>query len=389
MQVANPLGINLRIETKAGEEYLEKRDVRDFHFINERGGRGHATVDFARILRKLYNHPDWSQIYSFCTKRYSKTGSSNTQLLPTLTSRREEGSSTQEQITVGFNTDPTAIGLPRDLIDNIAGATKKAIGGFIGPDPVYCAIGPALSCAIGPGAYMDLIYEGNPPGTTPVKSTTGSNSGSSSTTTMLSSVQTEKKGGRGRSAAEWRDLWAVLGDWIYENEVTSLEHFHGAFSFKPQYSHEDLTRLPSAQWVSRKYFETHAIHGADAIQDMFSQLAENPLKFQGIEWDFLALEADPEVERDFLKRFGPKPADDKMRPDLSRDVWPEFYFWHTLGKSDTRPQLLRPCPDSFRGIDWENWLLSIEGGSIVTVTTVFQVCISLLSSVTVLASELK
>ncbi|KAJ5897103.1 uncharacterized protein N7473_006502 [Penicillium subrubescens] len=33
---------------------------------------------------------------------------------------------------------------------------------------------------------------------------------------------------------------------------------------------------------------------------------------------------------------------------------------------------LRRCPDSFFGASWESWLLSIEGGDVVVVETLFQ-----------------
>jgi hypothetical protein len=259
---------------------------------------------------------------------------------------------------VDFNTESSTIGLPKDFVEQITNATRKAILGMIGPDPLNCSIGPAISCAIGAGAYMDLIYEGNLPGTPPPPRKQ-----------IIST--TAKRGGRGRSPAEWRDLWATIGDWIYENESASIDTFGGSESYKYRLSDEEMAQ--HAFKLTRKHLQTDAIQGEDAIRDMFSQLAEDPAKFQGIEWDFIELEADTDVEKAFLVRFGPKPSDAKMREDLARDASRGPLSHYALSYSDVSPHLLRPCPESSKGIDWENWMLSIECGTIVKVDTIFQV----------------
>ncbi|PWW72107.1 hypothetical protein C7212DRAFT_354882 [Tuber magnatum] len=205
---------------------------------------------------------------------------------------------------------------------------------------------------------MDLIYGGSAPGTerpwAPTK--------------WLGEI---KEGGRGRTPKEWKSLWEVIADWIYENDARSIIEFGGSHTFKYRLSDEENKERYLSLKCPRKYLQTDAIRGADAIRDMFDQLIETPKKFHGIEWEFLELQADPDVQTAFLARFGPKPADAaKMAEDMQRNVSPTSYY--RLGYNEVSPNRLRPCPETYNGTDWERWMLSIEGGCVVAVDTVFQ-----------------
>lgn len=161
----------------------------------------------------------------------------------------------------------------------------------------------------------------------------------------------------------------MIGDWIYEVDATSIHEFGGSYTYK--YDEENNETFVGLK-CPRKYLQTDAIHGADGIRDVFGQFIETPKKFHGIEWEFLELEADPDVQTAFLARFGPKPADAaKMLDDMRRNVSPTTYY--RLGYNDVPPNRLRPCPETYNGINWERWMLSIEGGCVIAVDTVFQV----------------
>lgn len=130
-------------------------------------------------------------------------------------------------MTANFNTDPSSIGRSKDFIVQIGETTRKSVARMLGPDPLNCFIGPAISVARVAGAYMDLIYAGNTP-ETPLARRAAT---SSDATTM--------KGGRGRTLEEWRDIWAVIGDWVYENEATLISSFGGSYTFKYRLSDEE------------------------------------------------------------------------------------------------------------------------------------------------------
>lgn len=72
-----------------------------------------------------------------------------------------------------------------------------------------------------------------------------------------------------------------------------------------------------------------------------------------------------------MTRFGPKPVIARMADDMLRGVSLESY--DRLAYQTVSPTRLRPCPETYNGIDWERWILSVEGGCIVRVVTVFQV----------------
>ncbi|PWW72108.1 hypothetical protein C7212DRAFT_230455, partial [Tuber magnatum] len=138
MQVSIPLALHLKCQVtydffsntrwKPGEMYVQTRSIRDFAFINSQSERFGATVQFGKILRVLYEHPDWSQIYNFCSKRYSKrevlSNRSARVLKPTKDGLDGLGFSfnTNKAVTVDFNTDPSSVGLPQDFITQIAEA---------------------------------------------------------------------------------------------------------------------------------------------------------------------------------------------------------------------------------------------------------------------------
>jgi hypothetical protein len=121
--------------------------------------------------------------------------------------------------TANFNTDISTVGLPEDFIEQFKQATLKSVGHMMGPDPFNCSIGPAVSVGIGAASYMDLIYGGNRPGT---HVTRPSGSG----------IAPSKQGGRGRNPEEWRALWEVIADWVYEMEATSIVKFSGSNTYK-------------------------------------------------------------------------------------------------------------------------------------------------------------
>jgi hypothetical protein len=260
--------------------------------------------------------------------------------------------------TVDFNTDISSIGLPQDFIEQLKQATLKSVRHMLGPDPLNYSLGPAISVGIGTASYMDLIYGGNRPGT-------------HVTRLPGRGIAASKQGGRDRRPEEWKALWEVIADWVYEMEATSIVKFAGSNSYKRRLTEAERWEMSPFAKVPREFLQTDAIHGADAFRDMFEQFVDTPTKFHGIEWDFLDLEADEYVKGVFLARFGPKPDIARMADDMLRRVSLESY--DTLSYNAVSPTQLRPCPQTYNGIDWERWMLSIQGGCVVRVDTIFQV----------------
>ncbi|KAH6614354.1 hypothetical protein B0J18DRAFT_299259 [Chaetomium sp. MPI-SDFR-AT-0129] len=385
MEVALPLALHLRSPVtynfltgeswKPGEKYQEGRSISQLAFIEQESERFKATLLFASILRSIYNHPDWSELHAFFTKRYSKSQTLSNRDARKLTAPADAIHNAGKTVVVDFNTDPSSVGLPRDLPAQLAAACRAARSTLVGPDPQPCSIGPAISVAMGGGAYMDLMYMGQPPGKYPERTLIagqwyGWEGGKHGV--VAGAIATTKKGGRGRSWGEWADLWRAIADWVYEHDATSLElHFLSVHSYKYRLSDQERRNMGFGLRVPRQYLSTDAISAADAIRDVFDQLEAEPTQFQGIEWDYLEFEFEREEQEAFRARFGRKDPDHKktlealVRPaSLSR--------WDQVDYEDVSPVALKPCPDSFRGADWEAWLLSIEGGDVVVVKTPFQ-----------------
>ncbi|OBT62210.1 hypothetical protein VE03_08058 [Pseudogymnoascus sp. 23342-1-I1] len=384
MQVSLPLALHLRSPVtynflsnerwKPGEKFQDGRSLNDFLFIDQQSERAQATLLFADILRTLYNHPDWSQLYAFFNARYSENEELGDPKFRTL-DPPQNLRTFKKPTAVPFMTDPSSVSLPKDLPDLLAKAGKTARGGLLGPDPQPCAIGPAISVACGPGSYMELLYAGHRPGKYPQLSCIdGEYYGWSQDKyqVVAGRIATTKKGGRGRSWAEWADLWSVIAEWIYEHDSTSLElgFYDSSHSYKYRMSDEEQRSFDPFGKIPRKYLNTSAIGAADTIRDVFAQLAKSPGRFQGIEWDFLELETPPEVTDAFYARFGRRNPDHEINcAELADQI---AKGWNSPSYEHISPMALKHCPDSFRGADWEAWLLSVEGGDVVVVETLFQ-----------------
>ncbi|OBT72292.1 hypothetical protein VF21_07952 [Pseudogymnoascus sp. 05NY08] len=231
MQVSIPLALHLKCQVlydifsntswSPGEKYIQNRTLTDFNFIDSQSERFDATLQFGQILLLLYEHPDWSQIHTFCSKRYSKREMLSNRSARVLKPSKESISYGYnfKDATVNFNTDISTVGLPQDFIEQLKEATLKSVGHLMGPDPLNCSIGPAISVGIGAASYMDLIYGGNRPGTHVTRS-----SGRG--------IAVLKQGGRGRTPEEWKAIWEVIADWVYEMEATSTLKFAGTSRYK-------------------------------------------------------------------------------------------------------------------------------------------------------------
>jgi hypothetical protein len=293
-----------------------------------------------------------------------------------LTPPDDGGYYSEKMVTTNFKTDPSSVGLPKDLTAKLAAASIAVRGGMLGPDPQPTAIGPAISIAVGPGGYMDLVYAGQPPGKYPELQRVGDELfgwENDKFQAIVGAMATTKKGGRKRCWAEWAELWSIVAEWVYEYDSTSLEHlFISTHSFKYRLSDEEHASVPFGGKVPRKFLATDAINGADAVRDVFNQLAENPTRFQGIEWEFLELKFKDDLRDKFHARFGRK--DPSTAKNIERLTQPAgLDRWDRLNYNEVSPVALKQCPGTFNGLDWESWMLSIEGGDVVVVNTLFQV----------------
>ncbi|KAJ0421217.1 hypothetical protein BJY00DRAFT_312399 [Aspergillus carlsbadensis] len=411
MQVSLPLALQLRSPViynfltnqhwKPGEKFDDGRTLNDFSFIEHHSGRGKATVLFASILRPIFNHPDWSQLHAFFSTRYPEREESDSDSDSDSNEESDIEASTHPEATtrtlhpfddshghhhhkpriVHFRTDLESVGLPKDLPSLLATAGRTSRSGMLGPDPQPAAIGPAISLACGAGAYMDLVYAGQTPGSyhelTSINGTLHmwENGAFRALTPAIATAHAaEKTGGRGRYWAEWASLWRVMADWIYEHDVTALQlGFLSSYSHKYRLSEEEDRSFDHFGKVPRAFFETDAISAADAVRDVFAQLAAEPVRFQGIEWMYLEMDMAESVREAFYRRFG-KPGGGSGSgastgyAGLLRTVGPG----NTLVYSDVSPAALKTCPATVHGADWEEWLLGIEGGDVVIVHTMFQ-----------------
>ncbi|KAK4232955.1 hypothetical protein C8A03DRAFT_19870 [Achaetomium macrosporum] len=353
-------------QLKPGDRYGPPTTISDLAFIDRYTGRRESTLIFASVLRAFYEHADWSQLHAFFTKRYGPT-----QILVNRGARkltaptdfryagREVNSYAGKKITANFKTDPSSVGLPEDLVQQLAVAGRASRERTGRPDPQPIAIGSALSIAFGGGGYMDLVYAGKPPGK------------------YEADIRTEEatgKGGRAQSWKEWAELWSVVADWVYECDATLLENhmFDMPHSYKCHPTDEERMALLRGIKMSRKLLGTDAINAADAVRDVFKQLARGPTKFQGLEWDFLELKIDPHSREKFYTRFGRRdPNAKKTVEDLTKPV--ALDGRNRPVYDDVGPTELKQCPDTYNGLDWESWMLSIKGGDVIIAITPFQV----------------
>ncbi|KAL2865215.1 uncharacterized protein BJX67DRAFT_382958 [Aspergillus lucknowensis] len=395
MQVSLPLALHLRSPVtydlvsnrrwKPGEKFDNGRTLNQFGFLEEHSDRGKATLLFAAILRAIFNHPDWAQLHAFFTARFNnkskdkdKTGQQSKKSVSpasrTLYPFDKESlfSSRQTPKIVDFRTDLESVNLPADFASLLATAGRTSRSRMLGPDPQPAAIGPAISAAFGAGAYMDLVYAGHPPGKYPELHWIGEQLYGWPDGELQPLTQaTSKKGGRGRYWAEWAALWKEIAEWVYEHDSTALQlRFLGSHSYKYRLSEEENRSFDHFGKVPRAYLATDAINAADAIRDVFAQLAAEPVRFQGIEWSYLEIDVPSAVSEQFYKRFGTagKSEPSERYAELLRAVG----MGSSLVYDEVSPVALKPCPATFRGAAWEAWLLSIEGGDVVVVETVFQ-----------------
>lgn len=357
--------------------YQGKRTVSDFDFIDSQPGRLKSSLIFASIFRAFYEHPDWSQLYAFFTKRYSRR-----QMLVDRDARRfvtpdSDSYDDRGKTTFHFQTDPGSVGLPRDFVPQLAAAGHASRGRMLGPDPLPTAIGPAIAIGVGAAGYMDLTYSGQPPGKYPeqhrllyamveFRDSEQYHAGSD--------ISTAKKGGRSRCWAEWAEIWSVVLEWVREYDTTAIETrlYKGVHSFKGGDSDKYLQALMSGGTVPRDVVSTDAIDAAEIVREVFGQLAAEPTKFQGIEWDFLEMKGDDELQQTFYSRFAHKDPGVRRNLELfARSVTPDG--WEPPSYDDVSPAVLKPCPDTTNGIDWERWMLSIEGGDVAVARSPFQV----------------
>jgi hypothetical protein len=349
------------------QNYKDGNTLSEFSFIVDSTEHMKAIQAWTEILQAFYRHDDWSALAAFFTKRYGRTQMLSDRALRKLEPPPDASTwAAGKSATVNFLTDASAVGIPKDLTLKLAEACKKAHGRLIGPDPKTVSIGPALSLAFGGGAYMDLIYGGETPGTEPrfdVHERTG--------------VATAKKGGRGRTAAEWAALLDAVAEWVYEWDATSLvHHFLTMHSYQYRLSDAEMAECRLGDKVPRKYLKTDAIEGADGLRDAFEQIAYDPTRFHGIEWDFLKLQAPDSVEQAFYRRFGPAPAN---RAVAMRSLMSTFaYDDQPHGYGEVPAECVKRCPHTTKGEDWEKWLLSVRGGDVIGVANVFQVGLRLL-----------
>ncbi|SPN96525.1 uncharacterized protein DNG_00051 [Cephalotrichum gorgonifer] len=357
---------------KPGEMYQEGRTLESFAFLDQRSGRADSTLLFASIFRIFYEHPDWSQLHTFFTKRYTRRQMLVDRAARTLVAPEDDlHPPRSKKVVTNFLTDPSSVGLPKDLAQKLGAAGKAVRAGIIGPDPQPAAIGPAISIAVGAGAYMELVYAGKPPGMYPELQRIGPDLygwRDGKLRPVITATATAKRGGRGRVWEEWAELWTVVAEWVYEHDSTSLENLYlNHHTYKYRLSDEERrTKIGYSRKLPRDILATDAIDAADAVRDVFAQLAANPIKFQGIEWGFLELLVGDEVQEEFYSRFGRK----GNLEGLTRRIAPGGL--NGPDYSEVSSVMLKRCPDTFNGLDWESWFLSIDGGDVVGVHTPFQ-----------------
>ncbi|KAJ5689113.1 hypothetical protein N7462_003505 [Penicillium macrosclerotiorum] len=383
MQVSLPLALHLRSPQtynfltdehwKPGEKF-HRRSLNDLAFIDAHSGRIQATVLFADILRAIFDHPDWSQLYDFFSARYSKEQGQVDSAIRTLHPPKEQ-STWKKPTVIAIKTDCSSVGLPKDFPALLATAGETSRSGLMGPDPQPCAIGPAIGLAFGVGSYMDLTYANQPPGHYPAVRYVGDELygfGQKEYQVLSGSFAVTKKGGRERYWAEWARLWSIIAEWVYEHDSEALQlGYIDHFTYKSRLTPEEERSFDIFGKIPRKYLKTYGIAAADAVHDVFAQLAKEPDCFQGIEWDFLELAVPVEVRDSFYARFGERGSDlGIIRLQLSiRIAGPSG---GSGAYDEISPMALKKCPNTLCGMDWERWLLSIEGGDVIVLEAMFQ-----------------
>jgi len=344
--------------------YKEGQTLSELGFTIDAIDHLKAMQLWVELLQPVYRHEDWTQLVAFFNKRYSKREMLSDRAGRKLQAPADAFYSAGKSATVGFLTDPSTVGMPENFTAKLAEAAKKSRGSLIGPDPKGTSIAPALSIAFGATAYLDLIYGGTEPFQRRAAAASDGDG-----------VGTVKKGGRKRTAAEWRTLWTHIADWVYEYDATSLvHHFMTSHTYQYRLSDAEMAECGIGQKVPRKYLKTDAIDAADGLRDTFAQIADDPARFHGIEWDFLKLVASDAVEQAFYARFGAAPA---SRTEAWQALLSRIPAQDVLaGYGAIPPECIKSCPNTFSGEDWEKWLLSVRGGDVVVVGNTFQVGVS-------------
>jgi hypothetical protein len=387
MQISFPLALQLRTPVRHGpltdarrrgesgsrdaKNYQDGFEAQDIFAIEDRYQRDTTSRVFASILRDIFNHPDWSELHAFFTKRYGDpsgrpVADEEKRVLKAPTGHALHG---QKSATVHFRTDPDSVGLSSELAEHL-GFARRAMSCSSGPDPITTAIGPAIGMAVGAGAYIDLVYGCFAPGKNPDMNhdPNGEPRDRREDSKTKVTLTATKSGGRGRTWAEWAELWGEIADWVFEHEAALLDMSVSKSCPQSQGPEPDGgPSLPSNEKKTLPSLFMEAIDAADMVHNAFSQLNGRPLNFQGIEWAFLELEVHIDVSNSFYARFGRKPDRDHFSKLVQTGAWPR----PDHGQVDKHT--IKACPSSFNGADWEAWLLSIEGGDVVSIETLFQV----------------
>lgn len=250
-------------------------------------------------------------------------------------------------MTAHFRTDPSLVGVAKDFKDQLAVAGRTIRAGIIGSDPQPAAIGPAIGLALGAGTFMDLIYRDAYRGNAASKAHT---------------------------SEDWASLWGDIADWVYEYDSTSLKHgFLGGYTYKRGVTEADCKSIRPGNKIPKGYLATDAIDAADAVHCAFKQLADQPMEFYGMEWDFLELQMSSSLRQQFYARFGTKPVGNlATRKQLFVEIFKQGPDVRPAG-----PASLHVCPVLLHGADWEKWFLALKGGQVIIPGTVFQVSLVL------------
>jgi hypothetical protein len=180
MQISFPLALQLRTPVRHGpltdarrRGESGSRDAKNYQdgFTSSPSRidtRGTPPAASSHPSCAIFNHPDWSELHAFFTKRYGDpsgqpVADEEKRVLKAPTGHALHG---QKLATVHFRTDPDSVGLSSELAEHL-GFARRAMSCSSGPDPITTAIGPAIGMAVGAGAYIDLVYGCFAPGKNP------------------------------------------------------------------------------------------------------------------------------------------------------------------------------------------------------------------------------